>query len=409
MYCKVRLLGWELGAREQNKTKVNMSLCRLCGSDNNKLLLYNLFDKSQSHTHYVIQIKELLLIEVTEYDTLPKLVCHQCAFKVSEFYKFKITCMKVQDSFKNLPSLKSNKLINATQLENTIQFKSNTTHCKLNQEGNIIISDDEEENKSNKIVVDCIDIDDEEENEIMNDTVLNKHIDVSSQDSTSSVAISLSDSEKEEEEVAKKVKKRSNKKSDLWSSKNLKSFGASRRKKKKMIKIDRIFSTSTNLYKNLDKLNIVDPSMFIVADNISQHTNSSDVSVNAKQTNIYSHSFDSNKNDSKIDAEIAFLVTNIPGVGVVYTCKVCRRTFLKEEAAFTHICAGESKPSPKQSVSDKRSSNADKDVYTCNVCQTNFFRHAALTAHTKTHIYHDFSNGSETGLSRLKKKKTRNK
>ncbi|KAL2742808.1 bromodomain-containing protein -like isoform X1 [Vespula maculifrons] len=70
--------------------------CRLCG--NKSGISINIFDKKKNHLR---KINAVLPIMVHEMDLLPKLMCHLCSFKLEEFYKFYLNCLKTDAHLKS--------------------------------------------------------------------------------------------------------------------------------------------------------------------------------------------------------------------------------------------------------------------------------------------------------------------
>ncbi|XP_035720141.1 bromodomain-containing protein DDB_G0280777-like isoform X1 [Vespa mandarinia] len=70
--------------------------CRLCG--NKSGISINIFDKKKNH---IRKINAVLPIMVHEMDLLPKLMCHLCSFKLEEFYKFYLNCLKTDAHLKS--------------------------------------------------------------------------------------------------------------------------------------------------------------------------------------------------------------------------------------------------------------------------------------------------------------------
>lgn len=71
-------------------------MCRLCG--NKSGISINIFDKKESH---VRKINAVLPIMVHEMDLLPKHMCHRCSYKLEEFHKFYIDCLKTDAHLKS--------------------------------------------------------------------------------------------------------------------------------------------------------------------------------------------------------------------------------------------------------------------------------------------------------------------
>ncbi|XP_066597200.1 homeobox-like protein HDP1 [Prorops nasuta] len=71
-------------------------VCRLCGKQSG--ISINIFDKNENH---VKKINVMLPIVVHEMDLLPKHMCHRCSYKLEEFYKFYVECLKTDTDLKN--------------------------------------------------------------------------------------------------------------------------------------------------------------------------------------------------------------------------------------------------------------------------------------------------------------------
>ncbi|XP_033215617.1 uncharacterized protein LOC117172007 [Belonocnema kinseyi] len=71
-------------------------VCRLCGKHSG--ISIDIFDKNESH---VKKINAILPVLVHEMDLLPKQMCHRCSYKLEEFHKFYIDCLKTDAALKN--------------------------------------------------------------------------------------------------------------------------------------------------------------------------------------------------------------------------------------------------------------------------------------------------------------------
>lgn len=71
-------------------------VCRLCG--NKSGISINIFDEKESH---VRKINAVLPIMVHEMDLLPKHMCHRCSYKLEEFHKFYVDCLKTDAHLKS--------------------------------------------------------------------------------------------------------------------------------------------------------------------------------------------------------------------------------------------------------------------------------------------------------------------
>ena len=79
------------------ETLESSRVCRLCGKLSGCISI-NIFDKNESH---VKKINAVLPIMVHEMDLLPKHMCHRCTYKLEEFYKFYVDCLKTDAGLKN--------------------------------------------------------------------------------------------------------------------------------------------------------------------------------------------------------------------------------------------------------------------------------------------------------------------
>ncbi|XP_043470655.1 uncharacterized protein DDB_G0287625-like [Leptopilina heterotoma] len=71
-------------------------VCRLCGKHSG--ISIDIFDKNDNHFK---KINSILPISVHEMDLLPKQICHRCSYKLEEFHKFYIECLKTDTTLKN--------------------------------------------------------------------------------------------------------------------------------------------------------------------------------------------------------------------------------------------------------------------------------------------------------------------
>lgn len=78
------------------ETLESSRVCRLCGKQSG--ISINIFDKNESH---VRKINAILPIMVHEMDLLPKHMCHRCSYKLEEFHKFYVDCLKTDASLKS--------------------------------------------------------------------------------------------------------------------------------------------------------------------------------------------------------------------------------------------------------------------------------------------------------------------
>ena len=79
------------------ETLESSRVCRLCGKLSGCISI-NIFDKNESH---VKKINAVLPIMVHEMDLLPKHMCHRCTYKLEEFYKFYVDCLKTDADLKS--------------------------------------------------------------------------------------------------------------------------------------------------------------------------------------------------------------------------------------------------------------------------------------------------------------------
>ncbi|XP_029175916.1 uncharacterized protein LOC114944257 [Nylanderia fulva] len=78
------------------ETLESSCVCRLCGQHSG--ISINIFDESENH---VRKINAVLPIMVHELDLLPKQMCHRCSYKLEEFHKFYIDCLKTDAALKS--------------------------------------------------------------------------------------------------------------------------------------------------------------------------------------------------------------------------------------------------------------------------------------------------------------------
>ncbi|XP_068983959.1 uncharacterized protein [Bombus flavifrons] len=78
------------------ETLESSRVCRLCGKQSG--ISINIFDKNENH---VKKINAILPIMVHEMDLLPKHMCHRCSYKLEEFHKFYMDCLKTDAGLKN--------------------------------------------------------------------------------------------------------------------------------------------------------------------------------------------------------------------------------------------------------------------------------------------------------------------
>ncbi|RLU26973.1 hypothetical protein DMN91_000772 [Ooceraea biroi] len=87
----------ELGELEGDMETLESSrVCRLCGQHSG--IAINIFDESENH---VRKINAVLPIMVHEMDLLPKQMCHRCSYKLEEFHKFYVDCLKTDAALKS--------------------------------------------------------------------------------------------------------------------------------------------------------------------------------------------------------------------------------------------------------------------------------------------------------------------
>ncbi|KAJ8896419.1 hypothetical protein PR048_001763 [Dryococelus australis] len=86
--------------------------------------------------------------------------------------------------------------------------------------------------------------------------------------------------------------------------------------------------------------------------------------------------------DVKIPSNI--LVTKIPGSCSIYTCQICDRCFVSEEAARKHTCNNSMEMWPPSM--QMQSGQADAREYTCEHCNKTFTRYVSLLAHQESHL-----------------------
>ncbi|XP_031832632.1 uncharacterized protein LOC116426981 [Nomia melanderi] len=78
------------------ETLESSRVCRLCGKQSG--ISINIFDKNENH---VRKINAVLPIMVHEMDLLPKHMCHRCSYKLEEFHKFYVDCLKTDTDLKS--------------------------------------------------------------------------------------------------------------------------------------------------------------------------------------------------------------------------------------------------------------------------------------------------------------------
>ncbi|XP_034191828.2 uncharacterized protein LOC117609505 isoform X1 [Osmia lignaria lignaria] len=78
------------------ETLESSRICRLCGKQSG--ISINIFDKNESH---VKKINAILPVMVHEMDLLPKHMCHRCSYKLEEFHKFYVDCLKTDADLKS--------------------------------------------------------------------------------------------------------------------------------------------------------------------------------------------------------------------------------------------------------------------------------------------------------------------
>lgn len=78
------------------ETLESSRVCRLCGQHSG--ISINIFDETENH---VRKINAVLPIMVHEMDLLPKQMCHRCSYKLEEFHKFYVDCLKTDAALKS--------------------------------------------------------------------------------------------------------------------------------------------------------------------------------------------------------------------------------------------------------------------------------------------------------------------
>ncbi|OAD54271.1 hypothetical protein WN48_08104 [Eufriesea mexicana] len=78
------------------ETLESSRVCRLCGKQSG--ISINIFDKNENH---VKKINAILPVMVHEMDLLPKHMCHRCSYKLEEFHKFYVDCLKTDADLKS--------------------------------------------------------------------------------------------------------------------------------------------------------------------------------------------------------------------------------------------------------------------------------------------------------------------
>ncbi|XP_033336211.2 uncharacterized protein LOC117226199 [Megalopta genalis] len=78
------------------ETLESSRVCRLCGKHSG--ISIDIFDKNENHLK---KINAVLPIMVHEMDLLPKHMCHRCSYKLEEFFKFYVDCLKTDSHLKS--------------------------------------------------------------------------------------------------------------------------------------------------------------------------------------------------------------------------------------------------------------------------------------------------------------------
>ncbi|XP_076757131.1 uncharacterized protein LOC143427110 [Xylocopa sonorina] len=78
------------------ETLESSRVCRLCGKQSG--ISINIFDENENHTK---KINAILPIMVHEMDLLPKHMCHRCSYKLEEFHKFYVDCLRTDADLKS--------------------------------------------------------------------------------------------------------------------------------------------------------------------------------------------------------------------------------------------------------------------------------------------------------------------
>ncbi|KYM84096.1 hypothetical protein ALC53_05473 [Atta colombica] len=78
------------------ETLESSRVCRLCGQHSG--ISINIFDETENH---IRKINAVLPIMVHEMDLLPKQMCHRCSYKLEEFHKFYVDCLKTDAALKS--------------------------------------------------------------------------------------------------------------------------------------------------------------------------------------------------------------------------------------------------------------------------------------------------------------------
>ncbi|XP_012220929.1 uncharacterized protein [Linepithema humile] len=78
------------------ETLESSRVCRLCGQHSG--ISINIFDENENH---IRKINAVLPIMVHEMDLLPKQMCHRCSYKLEEFHKFYVNCLKTDAALKS--------------------------------------------------------------------------------------------------------------------------------------------------------------------------------------------------------------------------------------------------------------------------------------------------------------------
>nr|CAD7403235.1 unnamed protein product [Timema cristinae] len=89
--------------------------------------------------------------------------------------------------------------------------------------------------------------------------------------------------------------------------------------------------------------------------------------------------------------EVKFLVTNIPGACLIYTCETCERTFVSSESANAHQCGDDNislsgEEVESQKGSSQQSFESETGNYLCNYCSKVFTRYVSLISHQEAHL-----------------------
>ncbi|PSN34793.1 hypothetical protein C0J52_06213 [Blattella germanica] len=127
---------------EYNTTEI----CRLCTVKSGMRM--HIFDKEGEQRQLLYKIRTCLPIIVSKDDSLPKKICHRCAYKLDMFYEFRLSCLNSETLLKNHVTngtgatqvgVKAEKMSDAQKLAYTEAMQQHmaqaaSLHCKGQEE-----------------------------------------------------------------------------------------------------------------------------------------------------------------------------------------------------------------------------------------------------------------------------------